>query len=557
MKPNQLFIVLIIYTFSSLYAQSQNLTLIVRYKTNNEIIATDTLSNTGPSADSLRINAKRQLDQLQKSGYYTLNAREIYQINDTTFEQTVDLGDKIKLLTLNLALDDSSLESLIFNLLSRKRTYTVKPEQTDSLVQSLNNELEQKGYYFNRFQIENVQIKSAHEAEGILTISNVNSNKRTIDKIEIKGYKKFPTAVLKRLERKRLVLNSKNIDDIESSINSLNISTEQKNSDLLYKKDTTKLYIYLKKVKSNQIEGLLGLNNTNEGKSEINGYLDLTLFNNLDKAERFSLKYSNDGNDLTTLMAELNVPNLILQRIGILTSIGLNRRDSIFSNTTIKTGLFYDLMRSGTVGLSYVSYESIDTRATILKENIKTSGIRSNFTFIKNNNRSILMPEDLSVEVNVGFQNRRILNNSENQYIYDATFSKLWHLSNRSKFFNRLSGSIISSSDIRFNELQQIGGVGSIRGFAQNSIDTAKHIILINEYRYQFNDQIYVFTISDIGVFENFQARKAENIYGFGTGIAILTQSGVLSLSLANGSFKKANLELSNTVAHINLRINF
>jgi hypothetical protein len=557
LKPNQLFIVLIIYTFSSLYAQSQNLTLIVRYKTNNEIIATDTLSNTGPSADSLRINAKRQLDQLQKSGYYTLNAREIYQINDTTFEQTVDLGDKIKLLTLNLALDDSSLESLIFNLLSRKRTYTVKPEQTDSLVQSLNNELEQKGYYFNRFQIENVQIKSAHEAEGILTISNVNSNKRTIDKIEIKGYKKFPTAVLKRLERKRLVLNSKNIDDIESSINSLNISTEQKNSDLLYKKDTTKLYIYLKKVKSNQIEGLLGLNNTNEGKSEINGYLDLTLFNNLDKAERFSLKYSNDGNDLTTLMAELNVPNLILQRIGILTSIGLNRRDSIFSNTTIKTGLFYDLMRSGTVGLSYVSYESIDTRATILKENIKTSGIRSNFTFIKNNNRSILMPEDLSVEVNVGFQNRRILNNSENQYIYDATFSKLWHLSNRSKFFNRLSGSIISSSDIRFNELQQIGGVGSIRGFAQNSIDTAKHIILINEYRYQFNDQIYVFTISDIGVFENFQARKAENIYGFGTGIAILTQSGVLSLSLANGSFKKANLELSNTVAHINLRINF
>ncbi len=557
MKPTQLFIVLIIYTFSGLCVQSQNLKLIVRYKTNKEFVQTDTLSNMGSSADSLKIKAKRLLDQLQKSGYYSLIARDIIQTNDTTFVQTIDLGNKITRLILNLELDDLSIETLELVPLSRKRTYTIKPEQTDSLIQALNNKLEQKGYYFNRFQIENLRVISADEAEGNLTVSNINNNKRTIDKIEIKGYEKFPTAVVRRLERKKKLLNGKNIEAIESSISSLNISTEQKNSDILYKKDTTKLFIYLKKIKSNQIEGLLGLNNTEEGKSEINGFLDLTLFNNLDKAERFSLKYSNDGNDLTTLMAELTVPNLILQRIGISTSINLNRRDSIFSNTTIRTGLFYDLIRSGTVGLSYVNYESIDTRASIVKENIKTSGVRSNFTLIKNNSGSILMPENLTIKLNAGFQNRRILNNSENQYIYDATFSKLWHLSNRSKFFNRLSGSIISSSDIRFSELQQIGGIGSIRGFAQNSIDTAKHILLINEYRYQLNDQIYVFTISDIGVFENFQAEKAENLYGFGTGIAILTQSGVLGISLANGSFKKANFELSNTVAHINLRINF
>jgi len=152
---------------------------------------------------------------------------------------------------------------------------------------------------------------------------------------------------------------------------------------------------------------------------------------------------------------------------------------------------------------------------------------------------------------------RTIENNSENQFNFHATFLKLWHLSYRSKFLGRLTSTYLKSDNIQFNELYQFGGLGSIRGFNQNSIDSSFYTTLATEYRYRLNDQIYLHSILDIGVFENFNSKKLDELYGFGGGIAILTQAGILNLSIANGRFDDAKVDLSSTVAHINLKINF
>jgi hypothetical protein len=66
-----------------------------------------------------------------------------------------------------------------------------------------------------------------------------------------------------------------------------------------------------------------------------------------------------------------------------------------------------------------------------------------------------------------------------------------------------------------------------------------------------------VHSILDIGIFENFNSKTLDKIYGYGVGIAILTQAGVLNLSIANGRFENAKVDLSSTVAHINLQIIF
>ena len=167
------------------------------------------------------------------------------------------------------------------------------------------------------------------------------------------------------------------------------------------------------------------------------------------------------------------------------------------------------------------------------------------------------MPENFYLKANFGLIKRTEIEINEKQLSFNATFLKLWHLSHRSVFLSNITSYYLKSKNIQFNELYQFGGLGSIRGFNQNSIDSSFYTTLATEYRYRLNDQIYLHTILDIGVFENFNSKNLDKLYGFGGGIAILTQAGILNLSIANGRFEDAKVDLSSTIAHISLKINF
>jgi hemolysin activation/secretion protein len=234
----------------------------------------------------------------------------------------------------------------------------------------------------------------------------------------------------------------------------------------------------------------------------------------------------------------------------------IQRRDSTYQRTSITAGLFYKPDWSSTLGINYISTTSTATGQDANLEDFSKNGIEIR-TEIKKQTTDLLMPENLWLTTRIGMNKRTIENNSENQFNFHATFLKLWHLSYRSKFLGRLTSTYLKSDNIQFNELYQFGGLGSIRGFNQNSIDSSFYTTLATEYRYRLNDQIYLHSILDIGVFENFNSKKLDELYGFGGGIAILTQAGILNLSIANGRFDDAKVDLSSTVAHINLKINF
>jgi outer membrane protein assembly factor BamA len=479
------------------------------------------------------------------------------QQNDSQWNQVIDLGKKFTTIILSPQHTINGFQGMEPLTLSRKQNYTIVPHQIDSLIHEVEKELNTRGLYFNTIQITEVDITNASNVTAKLKINS--SSKRIINDITIKGYPKFPDQQIKRLINRKLTLNTENVNKIETAIKVQNTATIEKPSEILYKKDSTKLFLYLAKKKINRVEGMLGLNNSNAaGRTEINGYLDLELNNNLNKAERLNIVYRNDGNEITNIDAQLRIPNLIFNRAGIRSGLLISRRDSIYSNTTFNAGVFISSPIHHTVGVNYINYKSTDTRTAIASEDITTNGLNAEYHYTKaTENYSILMYEGTSLGLKIGHQERMISEKLNNQLIINATFSKLWHLSNRMKIYNLLNSGILDSQDLRLNELYQIGGLNSIRGFAQNTIDTSKYVTLLNEFRWSLNDQIYLYSITDLAFFENFQTLKTEKLYGLGAGIAILTQSGIVTFSLANGSFENANLGLSSLVAHINLRISF
>jgi tmRNA-binding protein len=511
---------------------------------------------TPPYIDSLKTQRLKHVDSLKKAGYLTLKYESLLQHNDTTWLQAIDLGQKIDSITITYIYSDSYSKRDSTGTLSRKRHTTIPISQLDQFIKLTESTLNNSGTYFNAYQFNNISITDDHTATADLEISI--SKKRTLDNVVIKGYLNFPEKLLRRLIKKRLLLNDKNIKSIERQATSKDIATITKPSEILYKKDSTKIYLYLKKKKNNRAEGMLGLNNANsQDKTEINGYVDLELNNNLDKAETFKLLYRNDGNDITTLDIRAAVPLLIYERIGIKSSLNITRRDSLYSNVSFNAGIFYNLGTQSTIGLNYINYVSTDIREQSISENITSNGVNTEFTYLNPTNETGIINENTEAQASIGIQSRKINNVNNNQFVTDATIRKLWHLSSRIKFFNLLKAGVIASEDLRLNELHQIGGINSIRGFAQNSVDTSSYLTLLNELRWSLNEQIYLYSITDVGVFENFATSEAQNLYGLGAGIAILTQSGIVTFSLANGSFDKANLELSSLIAHVNLRIRF
>jgi len=437
--------------------------------------------------------------------------------------------------------------------LSRKRNF-IPINEIESFLSELNNRVKQEGFPFTKTKLANFKFDHTDTIEATLTISQ--RRKRFINRITVKGYDKFPTNTLQNFTKRKNTYNDRTIERLEKSLDNMPFVKKTKETEVLFKQDSTTVFIYLEKIKTNSADGLIGFNNSNKGKLELNGYVNLKLQNNLDRAETFLLEYRNDNGDQTRFTTSIDLPYLWKTPLGINSMLEIQRRDSTYQRTSITAGLFYKPDWSSTLGINYISTTSTATGQDANLEDFSKNGIEIR-TEIKKQTTDLLMPENLWLTTRIGMNKRTIENNSENQFNFHATFLKLWHLSYRSKFLGRLTSTYLKSDNIQFNELYQFGGLGSIRGFNQNSIDSSFYTTLATEYRYRLNDQIYLHSILDIGVFENFNSKKLDELYGFGGGIAILTQAGILNLSIANGRFDDAKVDLSSTVAHINLKINF
>jgi hypothetical protein len=437
--------------------------------------------------------------------------------------------------------------------LSRKRNLIAIPSIETYLSQH-NATLIQNGYPFAETKLSHLILKDNDTIEASLLISQ--KTKRYLNRIIVKGYKKFPKRLISNFSSQKQVYNDKTIVELEQSLKNIPFIKQTKEAEVLFKKDSTSIFLYLKKIKTNTADGLIGFNNSTNGRLELNGFINLKLQNNLDRAETFLLAYRNDNGDQTQLSTSIDLPYLWETAIGINSSLEIQRRDSTYQRTSLNAGIFYKPNWNSTIGVTYTNANS-----TATGDNTNTEDFTKNGVEVQGELKKIagdrLMPEDLVIKTRLGISIRELKDNNEKQFNFHASFLKLWQLNNRSTFLNTLTSSYLQSNNIKFNELYQFGGLGSIRGFNQNSIDSSFYTTLATEYRYRLNDQIYLHSILDIGVFENFNSKKLDKLYGFGGGIAILTQAGILNLSIANGRFEDAKVDLSSTVAHINLLINF
>ena len=505
-----------------------------------------------------------ELTSLQKAffniGYFDASYSKLEKVNDSIYQSTFSLNTKYTSLIINYNrdnLDESLLK--VFNLTYTDSTFTVTPEDLTPFLEAVVENFQNTGNPFAEVQLINIK---KNKTIIVADLDIVVTEKRRLDKVIIKGYEKFPKSYTKHYLRLTSdVFNKEEITEQTKRIDQLPFARQIKDPELLFTKDSTTLYIYIEKVKSNFFDGFIGFNSDEDtGNLKLNGYLDLKLINNLNSGEEFNLLWKNDGNKQTKFKADLRIPYIFNSPVGINAALDIFRRDSLFNivNTTFRT--FYQINQNNQVHIGIQQTESnnlLDDDLNTTIDDYKSFFTTAGYTFNKRNNSFSIFPNKTLIQLE-GFIGSRKNNNETNQQNkVSFTGNHLWELNNRNFIYINNTSEAIFSDTYFTNEKLRFGGIQSIRGFNENSLEATLYSTINTEYRYLLSTNSYVHSIIDFTYFQDDLTNTSEKLYGFGFGLGIRSKSGLLKINYAVGKTDNSSIKLSESKVHISLSTSF
>jgi hypothetical protein len=533
--------------------------------------AKDTISQ--PTIDSLNLNTtfnnylnlKNEADTLhyylESIGFIENEMHSLEKKNDSTYVVFYHLGSKYKSIQLFYSKKDFSKRELLQVSKKVTDTYFILPfHAIKPAIEKLNLLKTENGNVFARIKLENITKK---RKSLFADVKLVKGNSRTIDSIIVKGYDKISRSHIKYYAgiRKGKEFNKSKLIEKNNILNSLGFVSVTKPPEILFKKDSTVVYLYLKKEKNNLFDGILGFATDEISQKLIfNGYLNLELNNNLNFGEQFLLNYKADGNDQQKFRARLTLPYLFSTPFGLITELKIFKRDSTFSTSDQLIKVKYQISPSSKTYLGYKSYESSNLRKDnslyIDVEDYTSSFLLTGVSYTKTQN-NILFPLKTEIYLDSEIGSKKTKNTNETQVRASLMFHNIFNLNYKNSIYIKNNTKLLNSENYLTNELFRFGGINSIRGFNENSIDASFYSVLNSEYRYQFNQDMYVHSIIDFAYFENQIIVLKQKLYSFGVGIGLQTGTSIIKFSIANGNAQNQNFNFSNTKIHIGISSKF
>lgn len=495
-------------------------------------------------------------------GYIDTEMRQLIKKNDSSYVADFYLGERYRNIKVFYPKEDFTIKELQQISLQIEETYFLLPLETvPTAMKKLTAIRNQKGNAFARLKLTEIEKNEKGELTASLFLDN--GNIRTVDSIAIKGYEKFPKSFLKYYAgiKKGKVFNKKKLVEQSENLNSLGFVSATKPPEALFRKDSTIVYFYLEKQNNNQFDGILGFATDEETqKLEFNGYLNLELNNNLHYGEQFLLNYKADGKEQIQFRVKATLPYLFKTPFGASGELKIFKRDSSFVTTEQQLRTTYQITPSSQTYVGYRGFDSSNlldqTVAGVPIEDFQSQFLITGATFIKHQSRR-LFPIKTFLSIDIGAGTRERKSETEKQYQAELKLNNIFHLNQKNSIFVQTNTSALFSDSYLVNELYRFGGINSIRGFDENSIDASLFSVLNTEYRYQFNEAVFAHSIIDLGYFENQTLSIKQKLYSFGFGLGLTTKAGLFRFIVANGSAEDQNFNLSNIKIHVSVSSRF
>jgi len=552
-----LFILLIYSLFflsNNCFSQELRLKIITKDSLNQHLLQQIKFKHS--ELDSISI--LKELDtitiQLNQLGFLNLKRNTINK-NNSTHIVNYTLGKQYEKIHTNLTLNNSLLNFITQNNFTITKNYIkINFTEIQSFLKQLTAYYEKRGDSFVKISLKNISLKNGSIISDLYIEKN---NNRKIDRIIIEGYKKFPKSHIKQILKINIPFNTSNLQKISRSIKLIPFAEEIKAPQVLFTKDSTLIYLYLKKKKINYFDGLIGFtSNENEKALKFEGYLDLKLNNIFNSGEQLELFWKNNGDQTKKIKLEVETPFILKSSFSPRVSLEIFSQDTTFVNLQSNLSLNYNLNLKTKISGS-VTFEK---STKLLKQTSNNNNIKNYSTYFYGlhyqysvETSNLLFPKKYKLILSTHFGNRKTDNKNESQQKIVLNTEYLYQLSEKYFLFLKNDNRLLISEKYLNNELFRIGGTNSVRGFQEESVYSSAYSSFTIENRYLTNKDSYLYTITDYAYIENKITNNKLNLFGLGLGYAFTTKAGLLNFSYVIGKPNKQSINPNNAVIHIKL----
>ncbi|PHR74147.1 MAG: hypothetical protein COA67_01930 [Lutibacter sp.] len=540
----------------NLQAQKIELKIIDSDSINTSILNTIAFSRFHQDEKSVYNESDSISKKLTKIGFINNYVTTIKK-QDSIYTAFYSLGENKKSITIYYDSNSIDLNNIkTFSSDFSENYFKITTNTISTVLNSLVNQLEKDGNSFAEISLKNISTIN----DELFAYLHINKTiRRKIDDISVNGYVNFSKSFVKhRLNLKKgTVFNTDKLKFASETIQTLPFVSEIKPPEVLFTNDSTTVYLYLQKNKSNKFDGLIGFSSDEKGKLYFNGYLDLLLNNIFNKGENVSINWKSNGNDIKRFNLSVETPYIFNSPVTPRASFNIHKQDSTFLNIRALIDLSYAINPQNSISAKFQTEKSNELINDNSQNNINEFsnlfyGI--SYTYRKVNPFKPFQNK-FFFNINALWGNRTLTLDSKKsaQRKYELTASYNWTLNQKNSIFIKNNNALFTSDKLFTNEIYRIGGSNFIRGFDEESIFTSTYSILNLEYRYHLANLSYLYSITDFAYILNDIQNDSEQLYSIGLGYTYKIKSGVIDVSYALGKTSELPFDFNNSKFHIKL----
>ena len=484
----------------------------------------------------------RILQQVKKRGFFTARIDSISKTNKELIAY-LDLGKKINEIIIVTKKDntngiiDSGIDSI-----------KIKTREFSDLTNQLLEQIDRKGNSFSGITYVNPLLKNDTL---FLEMKISNSSSRKIDKVITGGYEDFPKKFISKyfLINKNTIFSKQKLNQVSALSNKLDFIKEKKAPEVLFKKDSTHLYLFLDKIGTSSFDGLVNFSSKENGKGLLlNGNLDLKLNNTFNTGEKFEIIWNKVSDEKTDFKINSYVPYILNSKFSTTLEFYLYRQDSTFTNTNFELKTDYLINQKSHASILFNSKNS----NYLLNISNNDLASYSNYFIglgyeLKKSSTSNLYKYKNGLNLNLTIGKRKTDTESINQLKFHFSAFANVQINNRGYLNIKNESGLLTSKNYLLNELFRIGGANSIRGYNEQSLFTDGYSYSNIEFRYSLDTSSYLYSITDLGGYIENTTNKIKKLLGIGAGYQFRINNNLVNLGYVISTNSSTNAKLNSS----------
>ena len=531
------------------FAQKQN-ALWTKYKYNNK-----------PNDSLEAINVLNELVLKLHSEGFLLAQYSNFKTKDT-FEADFRIGPQFEWLNLNLG---NINEDLLRRTRVRPKEFLgrpINPERINKLEEGILSVAENRGFPFASIRYDSLSIQNNQFSANINLSLGPEINFDSVQVVNNRPLKsKFLSAYLGI--RKGQPYDQSVIDGVGRRLSRLSYVRVVDSPELLFSNDQGQLKVELEKRPVNTIDGVIGFlpNNSRQNGLLITGQFDLELHNPFLTGKYVGIHWRRLSEETQRIQMEYEHPNLFSSPINFNVDFNFLKQDTTFTrrdftldfsyNLGVNTRLTFVTQFRGTDLLAASRFQNVTSLPEIADYDLTGYGLNLDFNFLDDpilpnagvafnltgslGTKKIRPNSDLSSDLYLGIDLNSI------QYQFDFIADYYWPVTQKFVLYTNLRSGLISNDRLFLNDAYRLGGLRSVRGFAESVLFATSYAYSNIEGRLFFDSQLYLNVFVDLATLEGDFTNNniSDNLLGVGLGINFTTSSGIFNFVYALGTSKQ------------------